>query len=754
MNKKAFTLVELIVVITILAVLATVAFVSFQWYAMSARDSARLSDLKSMTKVLELYNVRNGKYSYPDMKTNVTYSWTTAWSQWVFWKSSFSDFSSMSNIPVDPVTWLEYPYSITSSRQEYQIAAVLENVSASNILSNTYAWDQLAQVYIKWNYNGKFLKVRKNTTTYLLWVPSILASDIISSTALEDIITNKKLVYEGHKNLPASFSGSVYNIEGWFDFGWVPYVADRIVLFEWETSELETNPTARAQFFERLQASYSWSVISWESSISELLSINWSSSQVANNYVATTLNNTLKTNIPLVAVDCNNLKWQYRTSYAFNKNNTLPSFINSTYAMAWPEYLPDLDLCDNRTIEFGVELTGLSASNGNREVIKLELEYWYEYNITVTTDDDLGHLIYNSNWEIMQSNSFYNIWNIKFTPPKSWIYYVWLLDPYWTGWNNEEEFWFLDLFFSKTYAEGWGWLYDYLIVKNNSLTRCELWETRDNDSWACEAPISWSCNWIITNAVYSNWNSSKNIVNATHYSSLTAKYNKVPLSNSCEYKCQEYYTYKYWEPLPECRAPISWTCTGIIPNAEYYDWNTSYTLNNAPYNTSLIANFKWSLTANTCEFKCNTWYWFDGTDCIHWLDTIIFDWDPVVINSINVVDSPYLISNHGFGFVWFKVNLDADVTHRFNVTANSLFEIDSVIIYDNNKNELHNYYIGDENFMFRTEITGNYYVLLDLFSPILWPGQVQDYNFDINTTNDPYIPPSEGGGEEEWEEEF
>jgi prepilin-type N-terminal cleavage/methylation domain-containing protein len=49
-NKKAFTLVELIVVITILAVLSTIAFISFQGYTMSARDSVRLADIKSIEK--------------------------------------------------------------------------------------------------------------------------------------------------------------------------------------------------------------------------------------------------------------------------------------------------------------------------------------------------------------------------------------------------------------------------------------------------------------------------------------------------------------------------------------------------------------------------------------------------------------------------------------------------------------------------------------------------------------------------------
>lgn len=57
MHKKAFTLVELIVVITILAILWTIAFLSFTTYSRDARNTKRLSDLKSIeTRLLSSVN--------------------------------------------------------------------------------------------------------------------------------------------------------------------------------------------------------------------------------------------------------------------------------------------------------------------------------------------------------------------------------------------------------------------------------------------------------------------------------------------------------------------------------------------------------------------------------------------------------------------------------------------------------------------------------------------------------------------------
>ena len=63
-SKVAFTLIELLVVITIINILGSIILAS----ANSARQKARLvrraTDLRTIQKSLELYNLRND--SYPD----------------------------------------------------------------------------------------------------------------------------------------------------------------------------------------------------------------------------------------------------------------------------------------------------------------------------------------------------------------------------------------------------------------------------------------------------------------------------------------------------------------------------------------------------------------------------------------------------------------------------------------------------------------------------------------------------------------
>ena len=57
-NKKAFTLVELIVVITILAILSTIGFISLSWYSKEARDAKRISDANNLLTKINIEQTR------------------------------------------------------------------------------------------------------------------------------------------------------------------------------------------------------------------------------------------------------------------------------------------------------------------------------------------------------------------------------------------------------------------------------------------------------------------------------------------------------------------------------------------------------------------------------------------------------------------------------------------------------------------------------------------------------------------------
>ena len=60
LNKKGFTIIELIVVIAIIAVLASIILVSVNQYQAKARDAKRVADMNQILKALNIYQATYG----------------------------------------------------------------------------------------------------------------------------------------------------------------------------------------------------------------------------------------------------------------------------------------------------------------------------------------------------------------------------------------------------------------------------------------------------------------------------------------------------------------------------------------------------------------------------------------------------------------------------------------------------------------------------------------------------------------------
>ena len=271
-NILAFTLVELIVVITILAILWTIAFISLQWYSTSARDSSRLSDLSVMKTSLELFQLDAGKYPEPTGFVPVTYSGWLVWKQWSFWESVFANTDIMDKIPTDPLTDKVYTYSITNNWFKYELWWIIENPIALNLspLESTFAWDTETFAIVTWNYNWKTAKSLSWNTCNMLAVPSIIANDIETSADLEDIINSNRLVFNGYKNLPATFKTSKFKYDWGFEFN------PNIILAytdTWSCTDLldKTDSTARVKLVKWLQDAYTWTILNEEPWIKKIL---------------------------------------------------------------------------------------------------------------------------------------------------------------------------------------------------------------------------------------------------------------------------------------------------------------------------------------------------------------------------------------------------------------------------------------------------------------------------------------------------
>lgn len=167
-NKKAFTLVELIIVITILAILATIWFMSYQSYIADSRDWKRKADLSELRNWVETYLTKNAILPDPSNKVSLLNSWSTNYvSQWymasnALWKIRASwDFK-------DNLDSNLYHYTIDSAKKKYQITALLEWANSSTWwLSMSWIY---RYPYAVWN-NMWFFLAANNTPLqeYLSW---------------------------------------------------------------------------------------------------------------------------------------------------------------------------------------------------------------------------------------------------------------------------------------------------------------------------------------------------------------------------------------------------------------------------------------------------------------------------------------------------------------------------------------------------------------------------------------------------------
>lgn len=114
MNKKGFTLVELLIVIAIIGVLASIVLVSMGSARAKARDAVRSSDLRQITSGMEMYYGDNN--AYPTLAGTAL-------------PTSISTY--MAKVPADPKNTGNYVYKWvdntgTGNDQKFCIYATME----------------------------------------------------------------------------------------------------------------------------------------------------------------------------------------------------------------------------------------------------------------------------------------------------------------------------------------------------------------------------------------------------------------------------------------------------------------------------------------------------------------------------------------------------------------------------------------------------------------------------------------------------
>jgi len=184
MNKKGFTLVELIVVITILAILWTIAFISLQGYTSDAKNTKVESDLRNIAWAIEVARTRND-LRIIDAVINASTSNTIADTSLVNWWSS-SVTSSWATYVVGNIDFLKLGQNWEEFKdpnsfdweQEYIYAAIINTGFSSFQLAWQIIENDLKKAQLKW--------------PYAVIDPAQDATSLISSRANEIPLEDKK----------------------------------------------------------------------------------------------------------------------------------------------------------------------------------------------------------------------------------------------------------------------------------------------------------------------------------------------------------------------------------------------------------------------------------------------------------------------------------------------------------------------------------------------------------------------------------
>jgi len=190
-QKKAFTLIEVITVVIIIVILRTISIVNYSESLPDVRDTQRKADIWNLKSSLKTYYQQRNTYPFPWDYFNLTNGSTWVVLQWKMNKNVV--LPTLENIPTDPENTVNYLYSITKNKQDFQIAWTLENTDNPKAI-------------LEWSYKT----VSKNILPSLIIAHNWVSG---SSVDISDVNNRKKFILNSWK----------YNLAYDFEWTWLPY---------------------------------------------------------------------------------------------------------------------------------------------------------------------------------------------------------------------------------------------------------------------------------------------------------------------------------------------------------------------------------------------------------------------------------------------------------------------------------------------------------------------------------------------------
>lgn len=142
MQRKGFTLIEILIVVAIIAILASVVLVGLGPTQQAGRDARRVSDLQEVQNGLELWY--NSCGIYPGTNHCTAGSPGSSWS--AFSTVLTGSGLGIGSVPDDPSSGKNYDYGYGANNASYMLMATMENANGT-VFNNYTAPDPTT---VKW----------------------------------------------------------------------------------------------------------------------------------------------------------------------------------------------------------------------------------------------------------------------------------------------------------------------------------------------------------------------------------------------------------------------------------------------------------------------------------------------------------------------------------------------------------------------------------------------------------------------------
>ena len=232
----AFSFLELIVVIMIVSILSTIGFISLQGFQWKSRDAVRIADMNSIVKIMGMNYIKTGSYPEPWSGIEISYLGSVLWKQGYFDESVRQVTQQISQVPLEPLGWGPYVYSVTYNKKEFQIAWVIEG--GEPISLHPQASASFSRSIVKGSYNGVILGKMIDNNMHIFWVPSLITKST-NSLNITDLVSNKLFVLNDYAALPPSFATTAEEAGRIVDF--TPNNINDVLVFSGSLSELATD---------------------------------------------------------------------------------------------------------------------------------------------------------------------------------------------------------------------------------------------------------------------------------------------------------------------------------------------------------------------------------------------------------------------------------------------------------------------------------------------------------------------------------